>query len=353
VEDLRGTPVVAQAPLGIEVKAIEISQFGPPEVLRLVERPDPVPGPGEVLIDVAAAGVNRPDLMQREGKYPPPKGASDLPGLEVAGTIAALGPPDESGQPHSASGRPWSIGDVVCALLSGGGYATRCVAPGVQCLPAPRGLSLVEAAAVPETFFTVWTNVFDRGRLAAGEWLLVHGGTSGIGTTAIQLAVARGSQVVSTAGTDDKCRAVEALGATRCINYRNADFVADVKEVTGGRGVDVILDIIGGNYTPKNLECLARDGRLVQVGLMGGADVSISLRLILLKRLTVTGSTLRIRTPAEKGTIASSLEREVWPLLESGRVKPVVSATYPLERAADAHRQLESGAVVGKVVLTI
>jgi len=335
------------------MKAVEISQFGPPEVLRLVERPDPVPGPGEVLIDVAAAGINRPDLMQREGKYPPPKGASDLPGLEVAGRIAALGPADGSGPPHSASGRPWSIGDVVCALVSGGGYATRCVAPGVQCLPAPRGLSMVEAAAVPETFFTVWTNVFDRGRLAAGEWLLVHGGTSGIGTTAIQLAVARGSQVVATAGTDDKCRAVEALGAKRCVNYKSADFVAGVKEITGGRGVDVILDIIGGDYTAKNLECLNRDGRLVQIGLMGGADASISLRLILLKRLTVTGSTLRIRTPAEKGAIATSLEREVWPLLESGRVKPVISATYPLERAADAHRQLESGAVIGKVVLTV
>ena len=335
------------------MQAIEITKSGGPEVLTLVERPDPVPEPGDVLIDVAAAGINRPDLMQREGKYPPPKGASDLPGLEVAGRIAALGPADESGPPHSASGHIWSVGDIVCALVSGGGYATRCVAPGLQCLPAPRGLSLVEAAAVPETFFTVWTNVFDRGRLAAGEWLLIHGGTSGIGTTAIQLAVARGSHVLSTAGTGEKCRAVEALGAKRCINYKNADFVAAVKEITGGRGVDVILDIIGGDYTAKNLDCLARDGRLVQVGLMRGADVSISLRPILLKRLTVTGSTLRIRTPAEKGMIASSLEREVWPLLESGRVKPIVSATYPIDRAADAHRHLESGAVVGKVVLTV
>jgi NADPH:quinone reductase len=335
------------------MKAIEIAKSGPPDVLHLVERPDPVPGPGEVLIEVGAAGINRPDLMQREGKYPPPKGASDLPGLEVAGRISALGPADESGPPHRASGPAWSVGDLVCALVSGGGYATKCAAPGVQCLPAPRGLSLVEAAAVPETFFTVWTNVFDRGRLAAGEWLLVHGGTSGIGTTAIQLAVARGSKVLATAGTDDKCRAVEALGATRCINYRNTDFVAAVKEITAGRGVDVILDIIGGDYTPKNLECLGRDGRLVQIGLMGGADTSISLRPILLKRLTLTGSTLRIRPPAEKGLIASSLEREVWPLLESGRVKPIVSATYPLERAADAHRHLESGAVVGKIVLSV
>jgi NADPH2:quinone reductase len=335
------------------MQAVEITQFGPPEVLRLVDWPDPVPGPGEVLIDVAAAGVNRPDLMQREGKYPPPKGASDLPGLEVAGRIAQLGPPGESGPPHRASGPPWSVGDVVCALVSGGGYAAKCVAPGVQCLPVPRGLSPVEAAAVPETFFTVWTNVFDRGRLSAGEWLLVHGGTSGIGTTAVQLAVARGAQVLATAGTDDKCRAVEALGATRCINYRTADFVAAVKEVTGGQGVDVILDIVGGDYTPKNIDCLARDGRLVQIGLMGGADTSISLRPILLKRLTVTGSTLRIRTPAEKGAIAAALEREVWPLLESGRVKPIISATYPLERAADAHRKLESGGVIGKVVLIV
>ena len=335
------------------MKAVEISQFGPPEVLRLVDRPDPAPGSGEVVIDVEAAGINRPDLMQREGKYPPPKGASDLPGLEVAGRVAALGPSDESGPPHSASGRPWSVGDVVCALVSGGGYATKCAAPGVQCLPVPRGLSLVEAAAVPETFFTVWTNVFDRGRLSPGEWLLVHGGTSGIGTTAVQLAVARGSKVIATAGTDEKCRAVEALGATRCINYRGTDFVGAVKDITDGRGVDVILDIIGGNYTAKNLDCLARDGRLVQIGLMGGADTSISLRPILLKRLTVTGSTLRIRPPAEKGAIAASLERDVWPLLVSGRVKPVISATYPLARAAEAHRALESGAVIGKVVLTV
>ena len=335
------------------MRAIQISRFGSPEVLQLVDRPDPVPGPGEVLIEVEAAGINRPDLMQREGKYPPPKGASDLPGLEVAGRVAALGPSDESGPPHAASGRPWSVGDAVCALVSGGGYATKCVAPGVQCLPVPGGLSLVEAAAVPETFFTVWTNVFDRGRLAPGEWLLVHGGSSGIGTTAVQLAAARGSKVIATAGTDEKCRAVEALGAARCINYRSTDFVGAVKDITGGRGVDVILDIIGGHYTAKNLDCLARDGRLVQIGLMGGADTSISLRPILLKRLTVTGSTLRIRTAAEKGAIAASLEREVWPLLGSGRVKPVVSATYALERAAEAHRHLESGSVIGKVVLTV
>ncbi len=322
-------------------------------MLTLVERPDPVPAPGEVLIEVAAAGVNRPDLMQREGKYPAPKGASDLPGLEVAGRIIELGAADASGPPHAASGQPWATGDVVCALVSGGGYAERCAVPGVQCLNVPRGLSLVEAAAVPETFFTVWTNVFERGRLAAGEWLLVHGGTSGIGTTAIQLAVARGSQVITTAGTDEKCRAAEALGATRAINHRTEDFVAAVKETTGGRGVDVILDFIGGAYTPKNLDCLARDGRLVQIGLMAGADTALSLRPILLKRLTITGSTLRIRTPEEKGSIAAALEREAWPLLEARRVKPIIAATFDLERASDAHRLLESGQVIGKVVLTL
>ena len=330
------------------MRAIEISQPGGPDVLQLVERPDPVPGPGDILINVAATGVNRPDLMQRQGHYPPPKGASDLPGLEVAGTIAALG----GGTPQSASGRVWKVGDEVCALVSGGGYAEQCVAPGVQCLPVPRGLTLTEAATVPETYFTVWTNVFDRGRLAAGEWLLVHGGTSGIGTTAIQLAVARGAQVLATAGSDEKCRAVEKLGAGRGINYRTEDFVAAVKDATGGRGVDVILDIIGGEYTARNLECLARDGRLVQIGLMGGSDAAISLRPILLRRLTITGSTLRIRTPEEKGAIALSLEREVWPLFESGRIKPVIAATFPLAQAADAHRALEAG-VIGKVVLVL
>jgi putative PIG3 family NAD(P)H quinone oxidoreductase len=330
------------------MKAVEISQPGGPDVLKLVDRPDPGPGINEVLIKVAAAGVNRPDLMQREGHYPPPKGASDLPGLEVAGTITALGP----GQPRAASGRLWKVGDKVCALLSGGGYAEQCVAPGVQCLPIPRGLPIVDAAALPETFFTVWTNVFERGRLASGEWLLVHGGTSGIGTTAIQLAVARGARVLATAGTDEKCRGCKALGATAAINYRTTDFVAAVKDTTAGRGVDVILDIVGGAYTPKNLECLARDGRLVQIGLMGGADAAISLRPILLRRLTITGSTLRIRTPEEKGAIAAALEKEVWPLLP-GRCKPVVARTFTLADAADAHRTLEAGDVIGKIVLTV
>jgi NADPH2:quinone reductase len=335
------------------MKAIEIPAPGPPEVLRLVDRPDPDPGSGEVLIDVVAAGVNRPDLMQRQGHYPPPKGTTDIPGLEVSGRIAAVGPPLDGTPPGSALGHPWQTGEEVCALVAGGGYAELCVAPGVQCLPVPRHLTLVEAAAVPETYFTVWTNVFDRGRLARGEWLLVHGGTSGIGSTAIQLADAMGAVVVATAGTDDKCAAATRLGARHAINHRTSDFVAMVKEFTMGRGVDVVLDIIGGSYTPRNLECLARDGRLVQVGVMGGATAEISLRTILLKRLTITGSTLRIRTPAEKGAIAAALEQRVWPLLESGRVRPLVDATVPLAEAARAHRQLEAGEVVGKIVLMV
>jgi NADPH2:quinone reductase len=333
------------------MRAIEIESPGPPDVLRIVERPDPEPGAGEVLIAVAAAGVNRPDLMQRRGFYPPPKGSSDIPGLEVAGRIVALGPADAGGAPRSASGRAWAIGDEVCALVSGGGYAELCVAPGVQCLPVPAGMPLVDAAAIPETYFTVWTNLFERGRLAAGEWLLVHGGTSGIGTTAIQLACARGARVIATAGTAEKCRAAEALGAVRSINHRIEDFVEAVREATSGRGVDVVLDIVGGSYTPRNLDCLARDGRLVIIGLMQGDTTQISLRPLLLRRLTITGSTLRIRTPAEKGAIAAALEREVWPLLESTRVRPIIAAVLPLEDAAGAHRRLEAGEIIGKVVL--
>ena len=333
------------------MKAIHITSPGPPDVLHLVDRPDPVPGPGEVLIGVSAAGVNRPDLMQREGRYPPPKGTTDIPGLEVAGRIKALGPPGEDGAPRSASGRNWKTGDEVCALVAGGGYAELCVAPGVQCLPVPTGLTLIEAAAVPETYFTVWTNVFDRGRLVAGEWLLVHGGTSGIGTTAIQLAAARGAKVLATAGSSDKCRACERLGAVGAIDYRSVDFVAAVQAATNGRGVDVVLDIIGGEYTPRNLECLARDGRLVQIGVMGGETTTVSLRRLLMNRLTITGSTLRIRTPREKGAIAAALEREVWPLVASGAARPIIDGVFPLAAARDAHRRLESGAVVGKVVL--
>ena len=325
------------------MRVIEISTPGPPEVLVPAERPDPVAGRGELLIRVAAAGINRPDILQRKGHYPPPPGASDIPGLEVAGTVEAVG----------ANVERWRIGDRVCALVSGGGYATTCVAPAAQCLPIPEGMGFVEAAAVPETFFTVWTNVFERGRLAAGETALVHGGTSGIGTTAIQLATARGARVFATAGSDDKCRATEALGAERGINYRNDDFAAVVKELTGGRGVDLILDHIGAEYFERNLAALAVNGRLVQIGLMGGGSkATIDLNQVLRRWLTVTGSTLRNRSVEQKGAIAVALRREVWPLLESGRVKPVIYRTFPLAEAADAHRLMESSAHVGKIVLT-
>jgi putative PIG3 family NAD(P)H quinone oxidoreductase len=323
---------------------VEIVKPGGPEVLIASERPDPSPGPGEVLIRVAAAGVNRPDLMQRRGAYPPPPGASDLPGLEVAGEVAAVG--DRA--------RDWKVGDRVCALVAGGGYATLCVAPAAQCLPVPANLDLVSAAAIPETFFTVWTNVFERGRLKAGEDALFHGGSSGIGTTAIQLARARGSRVFVTAGSDEKCRACEALGAAHAINYKTRDFVEAVRELTNGRGVDVILDIIAGGYVARNLSALAVDGRLVQIGMQSGeSTVSVDLWRILSRRLTVTGSTLRPRSVEEKGRIATALRREVWPLLESGEVKPVIYKTFPLQDAAAAHRLMETSDHIGKIVLTV
>ena len=324
------------------MRAVEISKPGPPEVLRAVERKDPTPGAGEVRIRVAAAGVNRPDVLQRRGAYPPPPGASDLPGLEVAGEIDVLG----SGVSE------WHVGDRVCALLAGGGYATLCTAPAVQCLPIPRGIDFVAAAAMPETFFTVWTNVFDRGKLRAGESALFHGGSSGIGTTAIQLAVARGSRVFATAGSDEKCRACEQLGAERAINYRTEDFVEIVKQVTQGRGVDLILDIVGGDYIARDLAALAVEGRLVVIGFMGGDTATIDFRRVLGRRLTITGSTLRPRSPAEKGEIATALRWEVWPLVEQGVVKPIVYRTFPLEDAAAAHRLMESSEHVGKIVLT-
>jgi putative PIG3 family NAD(P)H quinone oxidoreductase len=322
---------------------VEISQPGGPEVLKLVERPDPEPGSGEVLIRVAAAGINRPDVLQRRGAYPPPPGASDLPGLEVAGTIAAAG----------AGVEGWRTGDAVCALVSGGGYATMCVAPAPQCLRVPAAVDLVAAAAIPETFFTVWTNVFDRGRLQVGETALFHGGTSGIGTTAIQLAKARGATIFATAGSDDKVRACETLGARRGINYRTEDFVEVIRDVTGGKGVDLILDIMGGSYLNRNLAALAVDGRLVQIGLMGGESASIDLRRVLGRRLTITGSTLRPRSVGEKGAIAAALAREVWPLLEAGTVKPIVYKTFTLADAAAAHHLMESSEHVGKIVLTM
>ena len=323
------------------MRAVEISTPGAPEVLKPVERPDPVPAPGEVLIRVAAAGVNRPDVLQRKGAYPAPPGASDLPGLEVAGTIESL----------SVGVKDWRVGDRVCALLAGGGYATLCTAPAVQCLPIPNAMDFVTAAAVPETFFTVWTNVFDRGRLQTGETALFHGGSSGIGTTAIQLAAARGARVFATAGSDEKCRACEQLGAERAINYKTEDFVAVIKDVTKGRGVDLILDIVGGDYIARDLAALAIEGRLVVIGFMGGDTATLDFRRILGRRLTITGSTLRPRSAAEKGEIAAALRREVWPLLEQGRVKPVVFRTFPLAQAADAHRLMESSEHIGKIVL--
>ena len=297
-----------------------------------------------MLIRVAAAGVNRPDVMQRRGAYPPPPGASDIPGLEVAGTI------DECG----TGVHEWQVGDRVCALVAGGGYATRCVAPAVQCLPVPSSLDMIGAAAVPETFFTVWTNVFERGGLRSGEWALFHGGSSGIGTTAIQLAAARGVRVLATAGSDQKCRACEQLGAERAINYRTTDFVEAVRTLTGGRGVDLILDIVGGSYVPRNLAALAMDGRLVQIGFMEGEPTApVDFRRVLGRRLTITGSTLRPRTADEKGQIAAALRREVWPLIDHGVVKPILFRTFPLTEAASAHRLMESNEHIGKIVLTV
>ena len=322
--------------------AITIPAPGGPEALVAADVPRPTLKPGEVLIQVEAAGVNRPDIMQREGKYPPPAGASDLPGLEVAGTIV-----DANRDPR------WREGDRVCALVAGGGYAEYCAAPGPQCLPIPDGMDAVTAAAIPETYFTVWTNLFQRGQLRAGERVLVHGGTSGIGSTAIQLAHAFGAIVYATAGTDEKCNACRDLGAAAAINYRTHDFVAEIRALTGGSGVDVVLDIIGGDYLPRNIECLHLHGRLLQVGLIGGAKSHINLRPILQNRLTLTGSTLRPRTVEEKGAIARELEAQVWPLLARGQVRPVVHATYPMHQASEAHRALESGDVIGKVVLTV
>jgi len=281
--------------------------------------------------------------MQRQGKYPPPPGASDIPGLEIAGTIAALGTGVED----------WKIGDLVCALVAGGGYAEYCVAPAPQCLPLPRGVDVISAAAMPETFFTVWTNLFERGRLATGETLLVHGGARGSGTTAIQMAIAFGAKVLTTAGTVEKCAACERLGAERAINYRTEDFVEVVQDVTAGRGVDVVLDMVGGEYVSRNIEALAIEGRLVQIAVLGGSKAEITLTRVMQRRLTLTGSTLRPRAVAEKGAIASSLRKIVWPLVEEGRIRPVIHATYPLARAADAHRTMEAGEHIGKLVLMV
>ncbi len=323
--------------------AIEISTPGEPDVLVPVERPMPTAAAGELLIKVAAAGVNRPDVMQRRGKYPPPPGASDIPGLEVAGTVAAVG----------EGVRPWHVGDRVCALVSGGGYAEYCVAPVPQCLPAPKNLDLTTSAAIPETYFTVWTNVFDRGRLKAGESILIHGGSSGIGTTAIQLSRARGARVFATAGSPEKCRACEQLGAEQCVNYRETDFVAAVRDATSGRGVDVVLDMVGAEYFSRNLDVLAIEGRLVEIATLRGTRTELNIQTMMQRRLTITGSTLRARSVDEKGLVAAAVHEQVWPLLESGVVKPYIFATFPLRDAAAAHRLLESGTHIGKLVLTV
>ena len=325
------------------MRCVEIREPGGPEVLVLVERPDPVPGPGEVLIAVVAAGVNRPDVLQRRGGYPPPRGASDLPGLEVSGTVLEVG----DGVPRTR------VGEAVCALVPGGGYATRCVAATELCLPVPEGVDIVSSAGLPETCFTVWNNVFDRGRLVAGETALFHGGSSGIGTTAIQMAAARGARAIVTAGSDEKCQACLELGAFAAINYRDRDFVEEVRRLTDGRGVDLILDIVGGSYVPRNLAALAVDGRLVLIGLMAGEpEAPVDFRKVLGRRLTITGSTLRPRSVAEKAIIARAVLAEVWPLVSDGRVRPVVHRTFPLAEAAAAHRLMETSDHIGKILLT-
>lgn len=324
-----------------DMTAIEITEPGGPDVLRPARLPVPRPAEGQVLIKVAAAGVNRPDVLQRKGGYPPPPGASPLPGLEVAGTIVEVG----------ANVDGWSPGAAVCALVAGGGYAEYCAAPAPQCLPIPGGLSMVEAAALPETFFTVWTNVFQRGRLAAGETILIHGGSSGIGTTAIQLAKGFGATVLTTAGSDEKCAACRDLGADWAINYRTEDFVAIAKEATAGKGVDLVLDMVGGDYLARNIDALAVDGRHVSIAFLGGAKVTLDLRPVMVKRLTLTGSTLRPRAVADKAAIAAELREKVWPSLENGTVRPIIHATIPLEKAAEAHALMETSTHIGKIVL--
>lgn len=325
------------------MRAVEISNPGGPEVLRLVERSRPQPRAAEALVRVHAAGINRPDVLQRKGGYPPPPGASDLPGLEIAGVI-------EGGD---LAGSGFEIGDAVCGLVAGGGYAEYCAVPVGQLLPVPRGLSFAEAAGLPETFFTVWSNVFDRAHLAPGETLLVQGGTSGIGVAAIQLAVALGHTVYATAGTDEKCRAIDTLGAARAINYRDEDFGAVVKEATQGRGVDVILDMVGGGYVAREIACLADDGRLVLIALLGGAKAEIDLSAVLRRRLTITASTLRPRSAEFKAAIARRLRAVVWPLIEAGRIKPMLFKTFELGEAAAAHALMESGRHIGKIVLAV
>ena len=325
------------------MRAVEISKPGGPEVLTPAQRAVPKPKPHEILIRVAAAGVNRPDVLQRSGNYPVPPDASDLPGLEVAGEVVAKGD----------AVRMWNMGDKVCALVHGGGYAEYCVAPEVQALPVPKGLSMVEAASLPETFFTVWGNVYDRGRLAPGESLLVQGGTSGIGVTAIQMAKATGNRVFATAGSDEKCAACLRLGAEKAINYRTQDFATEIKAATGGKGVNVILDMVGGDYVPKELKILADEGRLVFIAFLRGPKTELDINEIMRRRLTLTGSTLRPRPVEFKGYLARNLREKIWPLIESGKIKPEIYRTFALEKAADAHRLMESSEHIGKLVLTL
>jgi len=327
------------------MRAIEITAPGGPEVLRPCERPAPEPKPGELLIAVLASGVNRPDVLQRKGLYPMPPGVSDLPGLEIAGTVAG-------GSPEDLAAAGLALGDAVCALVAGGGYAEFCVAPLGQCLPMPKGLNAVEAASLPETFFTVWQNVFTIARLQPGETLLVQGGSSGIGVTAIQLAKALGSQVIVTAGSDEKCAACVAIGADHGINYRTQDFVSETKRLTGGRGADVVLDMVAGDYVAREVDCLADDGRLAIIAVQGGVKSGFDAGSVLRKRLTISGSTLRPRSLAYKAALARELRATVWPLIEAGRVKPVIHQVFPAAKASEAHALMESSTHVGKIVLT-
>ena len=329
--------------LPTEITVIAIDGKGGPEVLKSQSAPRPDPGPDQILIEVRAAGVNRPDVLQRKGFYPAPKGHSDIPGLEVSGTVAATG----------ANATRFKVGDPVMALVNGGGYATYCIAEAAATLPIPDGLSMTEAAGVPETFFTVWHNVFERGGLKAGDWFLVHGGSSGIGTTAIQLAKAFDAKVLTTAGSDEKCATCQSLGADRAINYRSENFLDVVKQETGKRGVDVILDMVGGDYIAQNIRALADDGRLVNIGYQSGSEVTVDMMRVMLKRLTLTGSTLRIRPNAVKGAIAEALESKVLPLLSAGKVKVIVDSTFPLADAAKAHARMETSQHIGKIILTV
>lgn len=325
------------------MRVIEIKEPGAPEVLVIGERPEPTPAAGEVLIKVVAAGINRPDVFQRLGNYAPPPGASDIPGLEVSGEIVG----------GDVAGSAFKVGDQVCALVAGGGYAEYCVAPVAQCMPIPAGLSLIQAAGLPETYFTVWSNVFDRGGLSGDETLLVHGGASGIGTTAIQLATALGHRVYATVGSDERVKAVEALGAVKGINYKTQDFVEEIKALTNGQGVDVILDMVAGDYIGRDIKCLADDGRIVVIATLGGTKSPFNSSELMRRRLTITGSTLRPRPVAFKGEIAQKLQARVWPLLSSGKIKPIIYATLPLEEAAKGHAMMEAGEQIGKIIMTV